>query len=556
MSIYYRPDDYYPTSHQIYGRTNANAGLLNGIIQYSRRSSIAFYVEEEAHFRHIQRQLSFCLPLSSKQIQPIYYGDHFSLNKNDLYFTTDPILSKSAWSRAMIGASAYSLCGITHSISSLALLEEIGRLITAPIEPWDAIICTSFAVKNVIQGIFQQWYDYLKQYRHLNYQSSLQLPIIPLGIHVDETSSMKNKPALRKKFREKWSIKENDFVVLFHGRLSYYEKAHPVPMYLVLENFAKRVKQEISIYCVQAGWFKTEEEEAYYRESIKNFCPSIKSIFLLNIDNVSKLEMWSGADVFISLVDNIQESFGLTPLEAMANELPVIVSDWSGYKETVRHGIDGFRIPTILPPKGCGVDLALGYLSNAINYYTYCGLSAQMTAVDINACVEALWQLYSCKELRYEMGASGRQHVIKNFDWKEIIKQYDSLWDSLTEIRLHAQQKNGLLNSPLLSDPYLTYSIFSTHTLHPSNILNINSSSNEKIQKIQMNHLAYFGWQQRLPLPLLNATLDFMNQNGTQTVQQIIDFITKLDATMDPGIIVRSLTYLIKYDVLSISVKS
>lgn len=45
----------------------------------------------------------------------------------------------------------------------------------------------------------------------------------------------------------------------------------------------------------------------------------------------------------------------------MANHLPVVISDWDGYRDSVRHGVDGFLIPTTLPPSGCGTDLALGY---------------------------------------------------------------------------------------------------------------------------------------------------------------------------------------------------
>ena len=38
---------------------------------------------------------------------------------------------------------------------------------------------------------------------------------------------------------------------------------------------------------------------------------------------------------FLSLVDCLQETFGLTPVEAMASGLPVVVSDWNGYRDTV-----------------------------------------------------------------------------------------------------------------------------------------------------------------------------------------------------------------------------
>jgi starch synthase len=554
MSIYYRPDDYHPATSNVYGRVSANGGILNGIIQYGQRPSIALYVEEKSHFDHFQHQLLSRLPSASKLLQPIYYGDILSLNKFGLYFCTDPMLTKSAWARSMINPSAYSLCGLTHSFSSISIAEEIGKLIIAPIKAWDAIICTSHAVKKVVQNIFQQWHDYLKQYHQLNQPSSLQLPVIPLGVHVNEISCLQKKPLLRKKFREKWRIKNNDFVVLFYGRLSYYEKSHPVPMYLALENLASRIKNGDAIYFLQAGWFESEEIFKEYKKSLKIFSPSVKSIFLLNLNNADKFEMWSGADVFISLADNIQEAFGLTPLEAMANELPVIVSDWDGYKATVRHGIDGFRIPSILPPAGCGKDLALGYLSGAINYLTYCGLNAQMTAIDIKSCTEALWQLYSSVELRRQMGTSGRQHVIDHFDWKQIIKQYDTLWDELTERRLHAQQENTQLISmpPLLADPFFTFSDLATDTLKSSHLLSLNLFSYKRLEQIQKNNLCHFGWQQRIALPLQFSILDLINQHGPQTVEQIVNYVLKTDSMISSGVIVRSLAYLIKYNILDL----
>jgi glycosyltransferase involved in cell wall biosynthesis len=45
-------------------------------------------------------------------------------------------------------------------------------------------------------------------------------------------------------------------------------------------------------------------------------------------------------------VETLQESFGITPLEAMASGLPAVVSDWSGYRDTVAHRKTGFHVKT------------------------------------------------------------------------------------------------------------------------------------------------------------------------------------------------------------------
>ena len=54
------------------------------------------------------------------------------------------------------------------------------------------------------------------------------------------------------------------------------------------------------------------------------------------------------ASYSLSLVDCLQETFGLTPIEAMASRLPVVVSDWNGYRDTVVEGRTGYRVPKLI----------------------------------------------------------------------------------------------------------------------------------------------------------------------------------------------------------------
>ena len=60
----------------------------------------------------------------------------------------------------------------------------------------------------------------------------------------------------------------------------------------------------------------------------------------------------------------MQESFGLTPIEAMAAGLPRVISDWDGYRDSVNDGEDGFLIRTARnrPPET--FDLTAQVLSN------------------------------------------------------------------------------------------------------------------------------------------------------------------------------------------------
>ena len=64
------------------------------------------------------------------------------------------------------------------------------------------------------------------------------------------------------------------------------------------------------------------------------------------VSEEAKRNALAAADVGISLVDNAQETFGLAVAEAMAAGLPMVVSNWSGYRDLVREGVDGYLIPS------------------------------------------------------------------------------------------------------------------------------------------------------------------------------------------------------------------
>jgi hypothetical protein len=145
---------------------------------------------------------------------------------------------------------------------------------------------------------------------------------------------------------------------------------------------------------------------------------------------------WAAADVFVSLADSIQETFGIAPVEAMAAGLPAVVADWDGYRDTVRQGIDGFRIPTLMPSAGLGADLALRHALEADDYEAYIGNVAALTAVDIDAAAAAFARLFASASLRARMGEAARRRAREIFDWKNIFGRYEELWDAQTKMRL------------------------------------------------------------------------------------------------------------------------
>ena len=113
-----------------------------------------------------------------------------------------------------------------------------------------------------------------------------------------------------------------------------------------------------------------------------------ENLYQIKKDQENKKLTFLAGDIFISLSDNIQETFGLTPLEGMASGLPVIVSDWNGYKDTVKDKENGFRIKTISLNEGYGEDIAYSHMMGALNYDHYIGYASQRIAIDVKDCIE------------------------------------------------------------------------------------------------------------------------------------------------------------------------
>ena len=82
---------------------------------------------------------------------------------------------------------------------------------------------------------------------------------------------------------------------------------------------------------------------------LRRSCPSVKFQRMGGSEPVSeqlKHQALAAADLAVSLVDNTQETFGLSVAEAMAACLPVVASNWNGYRDLIRQGVDGFLVPS------------------------------------------------------------------------------------------------------------------------------------------------------------------------------------------------------------------
>ena len=139
-----------------------------------------------------------------------------------------------------------------------------------------------------------------------------------------------------------------------------------------------------------------------------------------------KPDLLAAADMLLSPVDNTQETFGLSLLEAQAAGLPVVASRFDGYKDLIRDGVDGFLIDTWW----CEADPVEEFF-DLMDPNVGQLLQAQSVAVDMPQLADRVLRLIADEALRAEMGRRGREKVDREYRFSAIVRRYESLWDDL-----------------------------------------------------------------------------------------------------------------------------
>ena len=69
------------------------------------------------------------------------------------FFLPDPSIGRWAQWRQPVGSAAFSLIGQIHTLSTPAALGHLQDLVTEPVQPWDAVICSSRAGRDAVEQV-------------------------------------------------------------------------------------------------------------------------------------------------------------------------------------------------------------------------------------------------------------------------------------------------------------------------------------------------------------------------------------------------------------------
>jgi glycosyltransferase involved in cell wall biosynthesis len=539
FALYYAEDGY-STDKKIMGRQSAGKSLLRGIALKWPNGEIHGFSPQRGTGQPMLAQLQrdgFSGSLSWSQTP----GDAKLQALGNVYVPAPPSQTQ-AHARNRLGPSAYSLFGVTHTLSSSGAMDLISDLIRAPFQPWDGLICTSQAALNAVRHLQTGAQEYWARTMGATRFNEMGSAVIPLGINV---ADFRQDETARAAARGRLSLTENEVVFLFAGRLAFHAKANPTAFYQAVEAACRRTGQRL--VCLEAGIYPNQAMAAAYQQARRLLAPSARFIGIDGSDHVAYQNSWAAADVFVSLADNIQETFGITPLEAMAANLPVIVSDWDGYKDTVRDGEDGFRIPTLMPLAGAGDDLAFRHAHDLDTYDYYIGRVSMATAIDLQVLTDRLVVLATDRDRRRSMGEAGHARATAHYDWSVILDHYVQFAEELTARRRSASGSVVPQPWPARPDPFELFAHYPTQQVAEHWAIRVDPDRALQIEQLLELNAANFVFE---PSVLSRETiLELLSYAKTNTT---VGQLLKAMPLVPHPIRTRALMWLVKLGVVTV----
>lgn len=551
-ALYLNPEAFDTKGAALMGRQAAGESFLRGYLRHAQTDRFDFWNVANRNAAELEAFVAGIGDLT-KPVRWIERHDRMALGEKGVAHLPSPSLANEAWARRSTRASdRYGISSITHTTASSNVTDMLCDIITAPIEAWDVLICTSAAVRASVETQLEAVSLDLQERLGATRLPKPWLTTIPLGVNVGDFAVTAERRAA---WRQELEIPEDAVVVLYVGRFNPHAKMNPIPMAMALQRAAKAASRPV--VWVQAGWSGNPAQEKTYHEETRRFCPDVLYRVVDGRKPETRFSIWSVGDIFISLSDNIQETFGLTPVEAMAAGLPCVVSDWDGYRDTVRHGVDGFRVSTYAPRAGMGEDLAYRHACNWLSYDGYVGAASQVTAVDVGEAAKALISLIENPDLRSRMGNTAQNRARAMFDWGVIIPQYESLWAEMNRRRevasMKAAPRRDLALNPRRLDPFLLFGGYATEWLTTSTMVTLTPDQTRASLNVLLKGIFPVYGGSALPTRgELEAMVDRLAEVRQITVG---DLISRFPPSRQ-GFIERGLLWLAKYQMLTILPRS
>ncbi|WP_257263165.1 glycosyltransferase [Endozoicomonas sp. ONNA2] len=409
------------------GLRRANDEFLKAIIRYSRFQEIHIFSPQSLLPEFKSGWETFLQHYGSdKAIQflPAHeLNRYFSRVRYQVFHQGDPWIGNLAALRDAYCLEPFPVTGRAHTLSTDSNMSNTRDLLLSPLKSCDAILCSSEAQKKVMMRLLSAASSRISDHIGVAIPYKGSVLKLPLGIEPDECYAGAKEEA-----RGLLGIEQTSFVILTLGRIAPSDKMDLQPVLLVMNDLVEQYgHRNIKWIVAGAGDAGSPTVQSLLKQAYAlNLEGCIR--FELEIEDDRKHQWLSACDMVLTLADNIQESFGIVPLEAMVNGKAVVLSDWNGYSELLEDGISGCLIETVSTDLD---DLARPVGSLLTNHAHF--LQAQGTAVNLSQCAEKIHQLIQDPGLLLSMGERGRQRVFDHYRWETIVEEYHQLVNGLNK---------------------------------------------------------------------------------------------------------------------------
>jgi glycosyltransferase involved in cell wall biosynthesis len=441
------------------GRLVANADFTKALLQYGTFDELVFSNTSTSNLR-IFSDVVQQWGVAPERLSTIRYVDYVALPAV-LARESFHVFHLGGWGAFMPGlhyvrarhaSNPWPITAITHSLHGREVVDHAVRVSHAGLAPYDAIFCTSRDGREAMRRLLSAGATIAGS------SFAGRLEHLPLGIDDD----ILDRPGDRARGRARLRIPADAVVLLVLGRMTPFQKMDLAPL---LRTFARSVlPRSVRPACLLLAGSASADDLRLVTAAIERYGLAPHVRLNANFTAEQKADVLAAADILVSPVDNTQETFGLSVLEAMAAGLPVVASRFDGYKDLVDDGVDGFLIDTVaspLDPMQEWFDLLDPGIAQLFQ--------SQGVAVDTEQLAARLLALIADEPLRERMARAGRTKVARYYRWSRVIARYEANWDLLAA----EAARTGLvaprtLDNPFNLGPQQVFPHYASHALDPA----------------------------------------------------------------------------------------
>jgi glycosyltransferase involved in cell wall biosynthesis len=446
-------DDYMPPGNEptLVGRSFATYNFIKALLRYAHFDEYHFFLESKSHKRLFEKQQKLLLNEIGvhAKIRLFYRTELPGLIREydyTVFHQADHIRYFNSLCLFRNNFGLFPVTAFIHSLSYPRFMLGYQEILLGGVTACDAIICSSSSGKNVLLKYFEQ-----HSLRFNLAPPSVTMEVIPFGLEGNNFNSL-----TRQQSREQLSLASHEVVGLCFGRFSEYDKMDLFPL---LQAFHRIYKKGAPWRLILAG----APHSSNYVKMLELWVKALGIVEAVTIKTKvpedEKIALYKAANFFVSPSDNLQETFGLTLLEAMAAGLPLIVSDFDGYRDIAKPDIAN-RIPTRWSNLDIFAPVGIAPLLDETLLHRYL---AQSVCVDIKELATALKDFFLHPGLCEKMGNAARKRFDKCYDYKVVIDKLETFWLKLKKnFSPEEIKKNG---HPMFPNFFRAFSHYFTHTL-------------------------------------------------------------------------------------------